>query len=239
MPVVPVFVDDAAVTARTAEVPDAEWNSGMLGGGSAGPGIGIGPQPGLEESLPNWTLLDQFGNARDGQRGQNVGGSGYTDPADYPSSGGEEGTLPASTIRGQDNETMDGSGALSFPAPNAVLTDLAAGWQLQGAPFGGIVIVQNNSEGTDFTVADPAESGASIKYIGVVTDRDGNQLTQEAIIVLPEGAPPGGWPAATVAQVICNEVNLLPQIRAVATGPNMAITAPDGGDTLEGRFEQV
>ena len=129
---VTVFVDDAAVTERSTEVPDAEWNSGMLGGGCAVGGIG--PQAGLDESLPNWTLLDQFGNARDGQRGQYIGGPGYTDPADYPSSGGAEGTLPASTVRVQDNETMDGSGALSFPAPNAILTDLDVGWDLQPPP---------------------------------------------------------------------------------------------------------
>lgn len=127
---VTVFVDDATVASRTAEVPDAEWNSGMLGGGG-GCGIGIGPQPGLEESLPNWTLLDQHGNARNGQIGQNIGGSGYTDVADWPTSGGQEGTEPDSTIRVQDNETQTGDGALSFPAPNAILTDLAVGWDLQ------------------------------------------------------------------------------------------------------------
>ena len=131
---VTVFVDDATFAARSAEVPDAEWNSGMLGGGGGAP-VGIGPQAGLEESLPNWTLLDQFGNARDGQIGQYIGGSGYTDPADYPLSGGDEGTAPDSTIRVQDNEDMTGDGALSFPAPNAVLTDLDVGWDLQEPPL--------------------------------------------------------------------------------------------------------
>ena len=134
MAIVPVFVDDAAVTARTAEVPNAVWNSGMLGGGQ-NCGIGIGPQTGLEESLPNWTLLDQFGDARDGQVGQCIGGPGYTDPDDYPSSGGSEGKLPEATIRAQDQDNMTGDGALSFPAPNAVLTDLADGWQLQAPPL--------------------------------------------------------------------------------------------------------
>jgi len=123
------FVDDLVVTLRAAEVPDAVFNSGCFAGGNCG--IGIGVQAGLEESLPNWTLLDQFGNARDGQRGQNIGGSGYTDSGDYPSSGGEEGTLPASTIRTQNDTQMNGDGVLTFPAPNAVLTDLAVGWTLQ------------------------------------------------------------------------------------------------------------
>lgn len=122
---IPVFVDDTTLAARQAEVPDAEWNSGMLGGGGAGPGIGIGPQTDLDESLPNWTLLDQFGNARDAQIGQNIGGSGYSDAG---TSSGEEGTLPEDTIRVQQNETTDGSGALSFPAPGCSLITLAAGW---------------------------------------------------------------------------------------------------------------
>ena len=125
---VPVFVDDAAIAARQAEVPDADWNSGMLGGGGAGPGIGIGPQPGLEESLPNWTLLDQHGNARVGQIGQNVGGLGYSDPG---TSSGDEFTGPGSTIRVQDTDADDGSGELSFPAPNAELNALATGWEEQ------------------------------------------------------------------------------------------------------------
>jgi hypothetical protein len=122
---IPVFVDDAALTAREAEVPGAVWNSGMLGGGGAGPGIGIGPQTDLDESLPNWTLLDQFGNARNAQIGQNIGGSGYSDPG---TSSGDEGIAPESTIRVQENETTDGSGALSLPAQGCSLITLAAGW---------------------------------------------------------------------------------------------------------------
>jgi len=124
----PVFVDDAALAARQAEVPDANWNSGMLGGGGAGPGVGIGPQAGLDESLPNWTLLDQHGNARVGQIGQNIGGSGYSDAG---TSSGDEGTLPEATIRVQNPEEDDGSGELSFPAPNAELNSLATGWEEQ------------------------------------------------------------------------------------------------------------
>jgi hypothetical protein len=123
-----VFVDDAAVAARTAEVPDAEWNSGMFGG-SCQPGIGISTEnPDLQESLPNWTLLDQFGDARVGQIGQNIGGTGYSDPS---TSSGDEGTLPGSTIRLVDATALDGSGTLGFPAPNAELVTLEAGWTPQ------------------------------------------------------------------------------------------------------------
>jgi hypothetical protein len=117
----------------------------MLGGGGAGPGIGISTQnPGLDESLPNWTLLDQHGNARDAQIGQNIGGQGYTDPDGYPSSGGQEGTLPDATIRLQDEddlptyqEKLDGTrldGSLVLPADGASLVDLAAGWAAQVTP---------------------------------------------------------------------------------------------------------
>jgi hypothetical protein len=127
-----VFVDDSTVALRLVEVPDAVWNSGMFGGNNA-PGVGIGTDnPNLEESLPNWTLLDQFGNARVGQRGQNIGGSGYTVAAEYPSSGGEEGTLPDSTIRTQNVNDLDGTGTLSIdPAPNAELETLEEGWRAQ------------------------------------------------------------------------------------------------------------
>ena len=135
------FADDTAALGREAEVPNANWNSGMLGGGGAGPGIGISTEnPGLDESLPNWTLLDQFGNARAGQVGQNIGGLGFVDRGSvpWPSSGGNEGTAPDSTIVVLDPagfptyaEKLDGSkldGELPS-GPDATLTDLSAGWQ--------------------------------------------------------------------------------------------------------------
>jgi hypothetical protein len=123
-----VFVDDATTAARAAEVPSATFNSGGFGGGGAGPGIGISTQnPGLEQSLPNWTLQDQHGNDRINQIGQNIGGSGYSDAG---TSSGQEGTLPESTIRMQDVDTLDGTGALSLPAGGAALIDLADGWEL-------------------------------------------------------------------------------------------------------------
>jgi len=121
-----VFVDDAAAAALAARVPNANYNSGMFGSCS---GIGIGPQTGLAESLPNWTLLDQHGNARTNQIGQYIGGSGISAAG---TSSGEEGTLPESTIRWQDNDDLDGSGALSFPAAGCALVTLAAGW-VEGA----------------------------------------------------------------------------------------------------------
>lgn len=136
------FTDDAATTALSTRVPDAIVNSGVFGGGSNAPGLGISTEnPGLDESLPSWTLLDQFGNARNGQRGQHIGGPGISSPGE---SDGDEGTLPAASIRVYDpaslptyaeklaDPTLDGE--LTFPAENAVLVDLATGWQVGPPP---------------------------------------------------------------------------------------------------------
>jgi len=140
------FVDDAAVTALDARLADNPTlsgtpvvNSGMFGGASNSPGIGISTtNPNLEESLPNWTLLDQHGNARDDQIGQLIGGDGITEAADWPGSGGTEGTLPDATIRLMDaadlptyaeklaDPNVDGN--LTLPAFGAELVDLAVGW---------------------------------------------------------------------------------------------------------------
>lgn len=123
-----VFVDDAAVAALQARVPNAVVNSGMFGS-NCGNGIGIGTDTtGLAESLPNWTLLDQHGNARVGQIGQLIGGAGISDAG---TSSGTSGTAPAATIRLQDQDQLDGTGTLSFPAPNAELNALATGWEAQ------------------------------------------------------------------------------------------------------------
>ncbi len=134
------FVDDASVTAMTARVPDAIFNSGAFAGGSNAPGIGISTEnAGLAESLPNWTLLDQFGNARAAQRSQCIGGPGISSPSE---SNGQEGTLPAATIRLVSSDDLSTAaekaanpnvdGSLAFPLLGANLTDLAAGW-VEGA----------------------------------------------------------------------------------------------------------
>lgn len=121
-----VFVDDAAVAALQARVPNANVNSGMFGS-NCGNGIGISTEnPDLSESLPSWTLLDQHGNARVNQIGQLIGGLGISNAG---TSSGAAGTLPEATIRLQDQDDLDGTGELSFPAPGAELSSLATGWE--------------------------------------------------------------------------------------------------------------
>ena len=157
------FVDDAAVTALGTRVPAASTDTGMNFGASNNPGIGISDQnPELQESLitidgksvGSWSLLDQFGNARDGQISQVIGGNGivarsgnvattwdttqalYT-PSGAASSGGTEGTAPDATIRfgaNPDNQDISTDSRPDNDAPitgvaNASLTDLATGWE--------------------------------------------------------------------------------------------------------------
>ena len=122
------FIDDAALTALSLRVPDAVNNSGMTYGASCAPGIGIATEnPGLAESLPNWTLLDQFGNARVNQRSQHIGGAGISAPG---TSSGDPVTDPGASIRLAPQADMTGNGALAFPKFGAELSDLATGWEV-------------------------------------------------------------------------------------------------------------
>lgn len=113
------FIDDTAVGVRESEVPDAAFDNGMNLGGSNACGIGIGTEnPNLEESLPNWTLLDQHGDARTTQISQHIGGSGLGD--------GTTGTNPDAIIR-LATVSANGDGSGVFTA-NPSLVSLAAGW---------------------------------------------------------------------------------------------------------------
>ena len=132
-PDVSAFVDDSAVTGRSAEVAAASWTTGMNNTGSNAPGIGINIAGGsLEPERPEaWTLLDQDGAARDPQVSQCVGGDGWVDRSsvDWPSSGGAEGK-GTDALRGgpQDAAYPDGSGAITF-TENLDLNDIAVGWE--------------------------------------------------------------------------------------------------------------
>ena len=113
------FVDDAAVTARSAEVPDADWAGGNNVAASCAHGLGINYGEGAIVGTPNqFTLLDQRGNARVPQTSQLIGGSGL--------GAGVSGTAPDASIRAG-TPTADGLGTVT-PIANAVLNTLAAGW---------------------------------------------------------------------------------------------------------------
>jgi hypothetical protein len=71
------FSDDVAISTRQAEVPLASFSNGQNLTASNSTGIGIAScVPNLEESLPNWTLLDQAELPRTPQIGSQLGGIG-------------------------------------------------------------------------------------------------------------------------------------------------------------------
>ena len=129
------FIDDIARTAREAEVTAASFDNGMNLGGACACGLGINMNEGAVVGTPEqFTLLDQFENAREAQISQHIGGEGLTLVADWPSSGGQEGTLPDAVIRfgtlptqaAKDADTaLDGT---IIAVGNATLTTLGAGW---------------------------------------------------------------------------------------------------------------
>ena len=130
-----VFIDDAAVAARSAEVPAASFANGCNIAGSCAAGVGINMNEGAVVGEPQqFTLNDQRGDARVPQTSQHIGGYPYVAAAAYPSSGGQEGTLPDASIRfgtTPTNAEKEADPALDgtlTPIANSVLNDLATGW---------------------------------------------------------------------------------------------------------------
>ena len=136
-----VFQDDAAATARALEVVGASFANGMNLGGSCACGIGINMNEGAVVGTPEqFTLEDQFEDARVPQISQSIGGFPFVDrvadAVPWPGSGGTEGTLPDGSIRFGTNPTnaaklaadpsIDGT---IVPIANSVLNDLATGWE--------------------------------------------------------------------------------------------------------------
>ena len=125
------FIDDTAVTALGVRVPAASVDTGMNRGASNAPGIGISDDnPGLDESLPSWTLLDQFGDARNAQVSQCIGGPGISAAG---TSAGQEGKLPEAVTRFCTNpDNVDGQPDNDEPivmGNGCDLVDLATGWE--------------------------------------------------------------------------------------------------------------
>lgn len=137
---VTTFIDRAAVDVRDGEVPDADWDGGANAPASCAPGIGITyPLTNLPAFTtptgPNWSLLDQFSDARTPQVSQVIGGEGVTTSSDWPTSGGIEGNGEShgEAIEIVTNpDDVDGAPDPANPGPtpvgDATLASLAAGW---------------------------------------------------------------------------------------------------------------
>ena len=121
------FLNDPTNALRQPEVVAASFVNGCNAAASCAPGIGINADGGAVIGEPQqFTLLDQFVLPRVPQTSQNIGGPGYTDPAGWPSSGGEEGTLPNHSVR-IGIPSANGDGVVTGLG-NATLADIAVGW---------------------------------------------------------------------------------------------------------------
>ena len=120
------FADDAARTARAAEVTGADWDTGLNFGASNACGIGINiGVPNLNGANDEFTLLDQRGDARTPQTSQCVGGSGLGE--------GTSGTAPDASIRSA-IVSDEGDGDIGVTRENVGLADLATGWEAPVVP---------------------------------------------------------------------------------------------------------
>jgi hypothetical protein len=134
-----IFIDNTARDARELETVGASFVNGANNAGSCAPGIGINMNEGAVDGRPSqFTLLDQFGNARDSQISQHIGGAPYVDRSSvpWPGSGGVPGTEPDGTVEYGVNPTnaakaaadpsIDGTIAVTNTASLVVL---ATGWE--------------------------------------------------------------------------------------------------------------
>ncbi len=133
------FVSDdvGAVTSRNAEYDgspltdqggDGTFDDPYLGAnraGSCSPGIGINTGD-IDPKLDDWTVLDVNDAARDPQQGQHIGGDAFNPQANYPSSGGVEGSGYTNPIKAFQLPILDFNDVMSFSvadtaaAPDAV-----------------------------------------------------------------------------------------------------------------------
>ena len=72
--------NEAAITAREAQVPLADFDDGCNLPASNAPGIGIGGRP--NPKLSDWTLLDQHQTGRIPQETQHIGINGIEEGSD-------------------------------------------------------------------------------------------------------------------------------------------------------------
>ena len=134
MPDVTYYSDDLAKTVRETEVPNASFDNGVNNAGSNACGIGINIGGGAVVGTPaQFTLEDQDGNARTPQNSQAIGGLAYTDPADWPSSGGTSGAGTQALLAGTTPTNAEKSADPSVDGRvvttgEATLATLNAGW---------------------------------------------------------------------------------------------------------------
>jgi hypothetical protein len=113
------YIDDATVTTRESEVPNADFDGGGNLAGSCAPGIGIGVgTANVVGTSDQFTLLNQAGAARVPQNSQHIGGNGL--------GAGVAGTLPNDAVRSGTVSTT-GDGTITSPEDVALQT-LTAGW---------------------------------------------------------------------------------------------------------------
>jgi hypothetical protein len=114
------FRNSTAIAARTPEVPAASWTTGCNNGlNSCGIGIATDVDD-LDESLPSWTLLDQFGDARTPQISQLIGGNGLGAGSEGRGDGDAEFIIGV----------INGANGAITANGTANLVTLAAGWSL-------------------------------------------------------------------------------------------------------------
>ena len=123
------YINTTAETAKDARVPAANPTGGMNRGST--PGIGVGNTGDLT-GQDQWTLLDQYEDARTPQVSQFIGGLGVSDPSESNGVEGNGAGETAQVIR------QVGNPILGFPAGTgpsvqgrAFMDTLAAGWTSQ------------------------------------------------------------------------------------------------------------
>jgi hypothetical protein len=115
------YIEDATVTTRAAELPNASFDNGMNFGGSNAPAIGVNVGVAdLAGTTGQFTLLDQREAARTPQTSQHIGGNGLGD--------GVTGILPEGAVRTAINDAS-GDGSIGATQENVGLAVLATGWE--------------------------------------------------------------------------------------------------------------
>jgi hypothetical protein len=117
------FRNTTTIAARKLDVPDADFDGGTNNSTCSAIGIAT-DNPNLEESLPEWTLLDQFGDGRTPQVSQYIGGDGTEEGSEG------NGSDIAQYVIGVINPDYPNSTGTITVNGTATLTTLAAGWSL-------------------------------------------------------------------------------------------------------------